>query len=120
MRKSRIRQFWALLLLLLTVSPWVIALLLDPFLNPGLSFSTSNLPSAQEVIQHVNRANMWANALGIWLVLLITTYLLYLFKSSRLQSEKRNLWAIGLVLGNFVVMPFFWYLHIWRNTTNHI
>ena len=43
----------------------------------------------------------------------------YLGRARMLKpGASRNLWCIAILLGNVVVFPVFWYLHIWRDTTS--
>jgi hypothetical protein len=45
---------------------------------------------------------------------LLAFYLYYLFKTDRLEKDRKALWAVILFLGSFFAMPVFWYLYIWR------
>jgi len=45
---------------------------------------------------------------------LIAFYIYYLFKTERVEKDKKALWAVILFLGSFFAMPIFWYLYIWR------
>ena len=53
--------------------------------------------------------------LGIMLLnfVLIAFYIVYLFKSARVPTEQKALWAIVIFMGGPIAMPVFWYLHIW-------
>ena len=44
---------------------------------------------------------------------LIAFYIVYLFKTDRVEQDKKALWAAVLFLGNMVAMPVFFYLYIW-------
>ena len=48
---------------------------------------------------------------------LLAFYLYYLFKTERVEKDKKALWAVILFLGSFFAMPVFWYLYIWREPT---
>lgn len=50
-------------------------------------------------------------------IALIAFYVIYLFKTDRIASDKKALWAVVLFLGSFLAMPVFWYLYIWREPT---
>ena len=41
-------------------------------------------------------------------------YIVFLFRTSRVPSDKKALWAVVLFLGNAFAFPVFWYLYIWR------
>jgi hypothetical protein len=45
---------------------------------------------------------------------LIASYIVYLFKTTHVPSDKKALWAVVLFLGNLLAMPIFWYLYVWR------
>jgi hypothetical protein len=49
---------------------------------------------------------------------LIAFYIYYLFKTDRVEKDKKALWAVILFLGTFFAMPVFWYLYIWREPNN--
>lgn len=42
-------------------------------------------------------------------------YIVYLFRTDRVDQDKKALWAVVLFLGNMIAMPIFWYLHIWKH-----
>lgn len=45
---------------------------------------------------------------------LLAFYMFYLFKTERVPQDKKVLWAVLLFMGNFIAMPIFWYIYIWR------
>ncbi len=47
--------------------------------------------------------------------LFISTYIIYIFKSSAVPQEKKALWAVVIFMGNMVSMPIFWCLYVWRS-----
>lgn len=47
-------------------------------------------------------------------VALIAFYIVYLFKTDRVERDKKALWAISLFMGGPIAMPVFWYLNVWR------
>jgi hypothetical protein len=46
---------------------------------------------------------------------LIAYYIVHLFKTERIPSDKKALWGIVLFMGNIFAMPVYWYLYIWRD-----
>ncbi|MDZ4263036.1 MAG: hypothetical protein U1B30_11995 [Pseudomonadota bacterium] len=48
------------------------------------------------------------------MVVLILSYVVYLFKSGIVPKDKRVLWAVVLIAGNMFAMPFFWFFYVWR------
>jgi len=57
-------------------------------------------------------------ALHIFTMLLIMGlsifYIVDIFKSNRVDKDKKALWAIVIFLGNMIAMPIYWYLYIWK------
>lgn len=47
------------------------------------------------------------------ILLLIASYITFLFKTERVASDKKALWAVVLFLGHIIAMPIFWYLYVW-------
>jgi hypothetical protein len=47
-------------------------------------------------------------------VLLMVGYLLLIYRSGLLPSERRTLWAVVLFIGNVFAFPVFWYFFLWR------
>jgi hypothetical protein len=45
---------------------------------------------------------------------LVAAYIVYVFKTRHVPAEKRALWAAVLFFGNFIAMPVFWFLYVWR------
>jgi hypothetical protein len=53
--------------------------------------------------------------LGVMLLMfvLITFYIVFLFKTDRVRNDMKALWAVAIFMGSIVAMPIFWYLYIW-------
>lgn len=49
---------------------------------------------------------------------LIGIYIINLFRSATVPTDKRALWAVVLFMGNIMAMPVYWYLYIWQQPTN--
>jgi hypothetical protein len=45
---------------------------------------------------------------------LLVFYLVYLFTKTPLPQERKLIWAVALVAGHVLVMPVFWWRHVWR------
>ena len=41
-------------------------------------------------------------------------FVIYVFKTSAVPSDKRRLWLGLIVFGNLFVLPFFWFQYVWR------
>jgi EamA domain-containing membrane protein RarD len=50
----------------------------------------------------------------LWTFALLAIYVRLLFKTERVPTDKKTLWAVVLFLGNMLAMPVFWYLYVWR------
>jgi hypothetical protein len=53
-----------------------------------------------------------------WIVALIAFYIYNLFHNDRVSPDYKPLWAVVLFLGNFIAMPIYWYLYIWKSAPN--
>ena len=47
---------------------------------------------------------------------LLAFYITFLFRTDKINNDKKTLWALVLFMGNILSMPVFWYLYLWRNT----
>ena len=45
---------------------------------------------------------------------LLTIYIIDLFKTDRIPDQQKTLWAIVLFLGSIIAMPIYWVLYVWR------
>ena len=111
----KIKRMFALALLILTIAPWFITFFIS---NQGDELFTNNSITTNDVVAHVDRMEQWGMIAGIWTLILIIVYIVYLYKSSDVPSNKRSLWTFALIVGNIVVMPYFWYQYIWRIAKN--
>lgn len=50
----------------------------------------------------------------IFIFALTAFYIVYLFRTDRVDQDKKALWAVVLFLGNVFAFPVFWYLYIWK------
>jgi hypothetical protein len=53
----------------------------------------------------------------LWSFLLTALYIVDLFKTDRVDQDKKALWAVVLFLGGMVALPVYWYLYVWRPPT---
>ncbi len=53
----------------------------------------------------------------VWLLVLalIIFYIVHLFTTDRVRQDKKALWAVVLILGNFFAMPVYFYLYVWHD-----
>ena len=103
----------ALLVGLLTLLPWAFFV----YFFATVMWQFPVLPAADappeqffQDFQSIFRLQMVAMALVLGLV---AFYVIHLFSTSRVPSEKKALWAVVLFLGNLFAMPFYWYFYIW-------
>jgi hypothetical protein len=43
-------------------------------------------------------------------------YIINVFRNTTVDKNQKGLWVFLLFIGSFVVFPFYWYFHIWRDT----
>lgn len=56
-----------------------------------------------------------AHFLVMLLIFALTVlYIVDLFQTNRVSTDKKALWAVVLFLGNMFAMPVYWYLYFWR------
>ncbi|MCA9444624.1 MAG: hypothetical protein KC964_27810, partial [Candidatus Omnitrophica bacterium] len=48
---------------------------------------------------------------------LIVFYLLHVYESKELDTEKKWLWSAVIVFAGYVSMPFYWWYKIWKPVT---
>ncbi len=48
---------------------------------------------------------------GLWIFYIVNVY-----RNRSVAKNQKTLWALLLFCGSFAVFPFYWYLHIWRDT----
>jgi ABC-type polysaccharide/polyol phosphate export permease len=42
-------------------------------------------------------------------------YIVNVFRNDRIKNDMKALWAVVLFMGNFIAMPIYWYLYIWKD-----
>lgn len=52
----------------------------------------------------------------VLLFILLFIYVRNVFKNERISQDKKALWAVVLFFGNFIAMPIYWYLYIWKKS----
>jgi hypothetical protein len=45
---------------------------------------------------------------------LLVSYIVYLFKTEYVPTDKKALWAVVLFMANMFAMPVFWVLYVWQ------
>jgi hypothetical protein len=51
----------------------------------------------------------------LWTFVLVGLYIVDLFKTDRIDQDKKALWAVVLFLGGMIAFPVYWYLFVWRS-----
>ena len=54
-------------------------------------------------------------AYTIMMFCLMGFYISYIFKSPRIDKDKKILWVVVIFIGNIIAMPIFWYLYFLKN-----
>lgn len=57
--------------------------------------------------------------LYVFCIVLIAFYVGYAALSDAVPTTKRYLWAWILFLGNYFVIPYFWYYYVWNRETSN-
>ncbi len=106
----------ALVIALLTLAPW--AFIVFFFVTFSTVFAqaqtvqTGGGPS-NEFFRNFDRI-FHLQLLGTgWIVALLIFYIVHLFRTSRVPSDKKALWAVVLLLAHLFAMPVYWYFYIW-------
>ena len=115
MRPLKIKRMFAIALHILTIAPWFITFFIS---NKGDELFNNSSITKNDVVAYVDRMEQWGMIAGIWILILIIVYIVYLYKTHDIPRNKRSFWACALFVGNIVVMPYFWYQHIWRIAKN--
>ena len=50
----------------------------------------------------------------IWLMGLMSFYLVNVLRNDTLNTDKKILWVVVLIMGNMVAMPIYWYMCLWQ------
>ena len=50
----------------------------------------------------------------ILVVFLLIIYIINVFKNKKISPDMKTFWAVVLLLGNFIAMPIYWYLYIFK------
>jgi hypothetical protein len=48
-----------------------------------------------------------------WCLVLVALCVLYIWKAMSITRHQKYMWFLALIAGNIIMMPIFWYLHIW-------
>jgi hypothetical protein len=70
-----------------------------------------------EDIARLQRLHAVEIAMNVLALGLVVSFLVYVFRSEHVPSNRKALWAVVLFLGNILAMPVFWYLCVWRPVT---
>lgn len=45
---------------------------------------------------------------------LLTVYIVHAYRTDLVPNDKKVLWVVILFFGNFIAIPIYWYLYMWR------
>lgn len=48
-------------------------------------------------------------------LVLVFYYVFHAVRSSKIDGDIKPLWIAGILFGNVIIMPVYWYLYIWKN-----
>jgi hypothetical protein len=48
----------------------------------------------------------------------LVLYIINVFRNTTIAKKQKTLWVMLLLFCNFVILPVYWYLHIWRDADN--
>ena len=98
-----LNRTFAIILLLITLLPLAIFFYAYSMMTTA-PFANGNLDTFQGLIL--------PNA--VLLIVLISGYTAFIFKSNRVPKDKKVLWVIALVVFHVFSMLAFWYSYIWK------
>ena len=88
--------------LLLVLTLWQ-PLYLAWFVMIGMSMGTTSF----ETLFMVHKVTMAIS------VMVLVVYVVHLFKTSHVRTDKKALWGIALFCGGPIAMPVYWFTHLW-------
>ena len=104
----------AIVVAVLTLAPW--AFFISFFAYFARHFPTdpvSTAPPPDEFFRNFNTVFRLQLLFMGFLVALLAFYIVHVFRTDRVPSDKKALWAVVLFLGNLFAMPVYWYLYVW-------
>ncbi len=113
----RLNRPVAILLALVTLAPWgYFVYFFTRVMSSFPQLAGPNAPPDQffQDFDRLFRLHMLVMAL---VLALLAFYIVHLFLTPRVPSDKKALWAVVLFLGNLLAMPVYWYLYIWPART---
>ena len=113
----RLNRPTALVIGVLTVAPWAYFVFFISHFMPALDAMSSSPIPPEQFFHNFNlifRLHLLVMAL---IVALMAFYIVHLFRSDLVASDKKALWAVVLFLGNLLAMPVYWYLYMWPRSS---
>jgi len=98
----------------------ILILTLAPPIYMGLFFffifsSVMRKPTKNDLIfAHFQLFFITHGIVMLLMVALMVFYVVYLFRTDKVDQQKKVLWAIALFMGAPIAMPIFWYLYVWK------
>lgn len=98
------KKFAVIIWVLLSLAP----IFYIPYMMVGMSagFSEDSTDSFDKTFNTMLALNML-------MLVLLASFIFYLYRSDNVPKSKRGLWVAVLLLGNSIAMPFFWYWYVW-------
>lgn len=104
------KKLFALIWLILSLAP----ILFIPYMMIGITSDVTDNPS--ESFDKTFNIVLYINILAL---VLIASFIAYIYHSDNVPKNKRGLWTVVLFLGHFIAMPFFWYWYVWHPINNN-
>ena len=97
----------------LTVVPYAWLGLYLGYLSPRLFREVSDRPG-RAYFELFDQVFWLGSAVFIMTMAVWAFYLFFVWRSDRIPRPQKRSWHLALLLGNLAVIPFFWYLFMWR------
>lgn len=102
MKKDISPKLARIILLFISLLPYLFFILMYTLVGPGV-FTKDPLLVFLGIITFLS------------IPILIVFYVINVYRNNSVVKNQRILWTVLLIGGNFVVFPFYWYNHIWKN-----
>ena len=107
----------ALAIAVLTVAPWAYLVFFISRFMPAFETMSSPFTPPEQFFHNFNLIFRLHLLVMVLIVALMAFYIIHLFRTDLVASDKKALWAVVLFLGNLLAMPVFWYLYVWPRRT---
>src|SRR5687768_5537935 len=113
----RLNRPLALLVAVLTIAPWAYFVFFLSHFMPAFGTMSASSSPPDQFFQDFNLIFRLHLVMMALIVALMAVYIVHLFRTDRVPSDKKALWAVVLFLGNLLAMPVYWYLYMWPRSS---